>query len=98
MDARATARLAAPAIIMAAVLAGLARGKSVQAPLFNALARVAGIGASDAFLLVVPAVVRYAIPEASAGLYFGMALVVTFPFNIVFGLPLYYTGITIFWR
>lgn len=85
----------------------------ILAPLFNALvcallARMAGIGAPDAFLLVVlaasasyivvPAVVRYAIPEANAGLYFGMALVVTFPFNIVFGLPLYYTGIAAFWR
>ena len=41
--------------------------------------------------IVVPAVVRYAIPEARPSRYFTMALAVTFPFNIVLGIPLYYT-------
>jgi hypothetical protein len=38
---------------------------------------------------VVPAVVRYAIPEANPSLYFTMSLAITFPFNILLGLPLY---------
>jgi hypothetical protein len=37
----------------------------------------------------VPAVVRYAIPEANPSLYFTMSLAITFPFNILIGLPLY---------
>ena len=46
--------------------------------------------AASASYIVVPAVVRVAIPEANPGLYFGMALGLTFPFNVVFGIPLYY--------
>jgi uncharacterized protein len=37
----------------------------------------------------VPAVLRVAIPEASPSLYFGMSLGLTFPFNILLGIPLY---------
>jgi len=42
--------------------------------------------------------VRYAIPEASASVYFGMSLVITFPFNIVIGIPLYFTALAAVWR
>ena len=45
--------------------------------------------AASASYIVVPAVLRYAIPEAKAGLYFGMSLGITFPFNVLFGIPLY---------
>jgi len=38
---------------------------------------------------VVPAVIRHAIPEANPALYLGLSLGVTFPFNIVFGIPVY---------
>ena len=44
---------------------------------------------ASASYIVVPAVVRYAIPEANASLYFGLPIGITFPFNIVVGLPLY---------
>jgi hypothetical protein len=37
----------------------------------------------------VPAVLRQAIPEANPSLYFGMSLGLTFPFNILLGIPLY---------
>ena len=46
--------------------------------------------AASASYIVVPAVIRVAIPEANPGLYFGMALALTFPFNVVLGIPLYY--------
>ena len=52
--------------------------------------------AASASYIVVPAVVRVAIPEANPGLYFGMALGLTFPFNIVIGIPLYYQVIKLF--
>jgi hypothetical protein len=46
--------------------------------------------AGSASYIVVPAVIRYAIPEARPSRYFTMALGVTFPFNILIGIPLYY--------
>jgi hypothetical protein len=48
--------------------------------------------AASASYIVVPAVVRYAIPEARPSRYFTLALGVTFPFNIVIGIPLYYAA------
>lgn len=77
---------------------------ALLAPLAHAslalgLAALTGMRAGDAGLLMVlaasasyiavPAVVRHAIPEASPSLYFGMSLGLTFPFNILLGIPLY---------
>ena len=45
--------------------------------------------AASASYIAVPAVVRVAIPEANPTLYFGMSLGLTFPFNILLGIPLY---------
>lgn len=79
----------------------------LNAGLAAALARLGGLSLGDAFLLcilaasasyiVVPAVVRYAIPEANPSLYFGMSLVITFPFNIVVGIPLYHAVLGRLW-
>jgi hypothetical protein len=44
---------------------------------------------ASASYIAVPAVVRHAIPEANPSLYFGMSLGLTFPFNILLGIPLY---------
>jgi hypothetical protein len=44
---------------------------------------------ASASYIVVPAVLRYAIPEANPAIYFGLSLGITFPFNILVGLPLY---------
>lgn len=45
--------------------------------------------AASASYIAVPAVLRYAIPEANPSLYFGLSLGVTFPLNILFGIPVY---------
>ena len=45
--------------------------------------------AASASYIAVPAVIRHAIPEANPSLYFGMSLGLTFPFNILIGIPLY---------
>ena len=45
--------------------------------------------AASASYIAVPAVIRHAISEANPSLYFGMSLGLTFPFNILFGIPLY---------
>ena len=79
-------------------------GYALGAPLVHAslalsLAVLCGLSAGNATLLMVlaasasyiavPAVVRVAIPEANPSLYFGMSLGLTFPFNILVGIPLY---------
>ena len=46
--------------------------------------------AASASYIAVPAVIRHAIPEANPSLYFGMSLGLTFPFNILIGIPVYY--------
>ncbi len=45
--------------------------------------------ASSASYIAVPAVLRHALPEVNPGLYMGMSLGITFPFNIILGIPLY---------
>ncbi|MFO1323515.1 MAG: sodium-dependent bicarbonate transport family permease [Burkholderiales bacterium] len=82
-----------------ALLAYAALGPLVHASLALALAALAGLSpgngallmvlAASASYIAVPAVLRYAIPEASPSLYFGMSLGVTFPLNILLGIPLY---------
>ena len=79
-------------------------GYGIVAPLAHAALALAlcllfGVPQGDAALLMVlaasasyiavPAVLRFAIPEANPGLYFGLSLGVTFPLNIIFGIPLY---------
>jgi hypothetical protein len=44
---------------------------------------------ASASYIAVPAVLRNAIPEAKPALYFGMSLGLTFPVNILVGIPLY---------
>ncbi|WP_205882033.1 sodium-dependent bicarbonate transport family permease [Leeia aquatica] len=77
---------------------------AIGAPLCHAtlallLAKLLGLSAGDGGLLMVlaasasyiavPAVLREAIPEARPALYFGLSLGLTFPFNILLGIPLY---------
>ena len=45
--------------------------------------------AASASYIAVPAVIRHAIPEANPTRYFGMSLGLTFPLNILVGIPLY---------
>ncbi|MFN8117599.1 MAG: sodium-dependent bicarbonate transport family permease [Bacteroidia bacterium] len=49
---------------------------------------LAVLGASASYI-AVPAAMKIAIPKANPGLYLPMALAVTFPLNITFGMPLY---------
>jgi hypothetical protein len=80
-------------------------GFAIALPLFNATVAILvgsalGFQAGDVAMLavlassgsyiVVPAVVRFAIPEARPSRYLTMALAVTFPFNIILGIPLYF--------
>ena len=44
---------------------------------------------ASASYIAVPAVVKDAIPNANPAIYLGLSLGVTFPFNIIFGIPVY---------
>jgi hypothetical protein len=45
--------------------------------------------AASASYIAVPAVLRHAIPQANPSLYFGLSLGLTFPLNILLGIPVY---------
>lgn len=49
------------------------------------------LGASASYI-AVPAAMRLAIPEAKSGLSITLSLGLTFPFNLVIGLPLYFAA------
>jgi len=51
---------------------------------------VAVLGASASYIAVPPAV-RMAIPEANPSFYLTLSLGITFPFNVVVGIPLYHS-------
>ncbi|BAZ40778.1 hypothetical protein NIES4101_67390 [Calothrix sp. NIES-4101] len=53
---------------------------------------------ASASYIAVPAAMRITVPEANPSLYVSTALAVTFPFNIIVGIPLYLYAINLFWR
>jgi hypothetical protein len=66
----------------AGVIAAHAIGLSIGS------AAVFGIMAASASYIAAPAAVRIALPNADSGLSLGLALGVTFPFNLTIGIPL----------
>jgi hypothetical protein len=79
-------------------------GFSVLMPIFNAIvgiliAKVLGFSEGNSLLfavlcasasyIAVPAAMRMTVPEANPSLYVSMALALTFPFNIIIGIPFY---------
>jgi uncharacterized protein len=52
--------------------------------------------AASASYIAVPAAMKLANPKADEGLYVPMALAVTFPFNLTFGMPVYWMIIQLF--
>jgi hypothetical protein len=55
------------------------------------VALLAALGGSASYI-AVPAVMRSALPEANHGLSIAASLAVTFPFNVLVGIPLYIAG------
>jgi hypothetical protein len=46
---------------------------------------------ASASYIAVPAAMRMTVPEANPSLYISSSLGITFPFNIIIGIPLYMT-------
>lgn len=72
----------------------------INAVLSGALALLLGLSEGDALLLTVlgasasyiavPAAMRLALPEANPSIFLPMSLAITFPFNLLVGIPLYH--------
>ena len=54
-------------------------------------AAVLGAMVSSASYIAAPAAVRIALPEANPTFYLTASLGITFPFNVILGIPIYYT-------
>lgn len=75
-------------------------GAIVQGLVGLAAAWLLGVGPGDALLvailfgsasyIAVPAAMRLALPEANPSLYIALPMAVTFPFNILVGIPMYH--------
>lgn len=65
--------------LTAAWLAGMSQGGAI----------VLATLAASASYIVAPAAIRMALPEANPGLYLTASLALTFPFNLIVGIPLY---------
>jgi uncharacterized protein len=89
---------------------GFLIGFSILMPIANALigvviAKVLNMGEGNGLLfsvlcasasyIAVPAAMRMTVPEANPSLYVSMALALTFPFNIIVGIPIYLQALRI---
>lgn len=72
-------------LVHASIALGLS--KSLGLPLGDTILLM--VLAASASYIAVPAVLRHALPEVNPALYMGMSLGITFPLNIIFGIPLY---------
>ncbi len=87
-------------------------GFAIFMPVLNALigifiAKLIGMSPGNALLftvlwasasyIAVPAAMRMTVPEANPSLYISMALALTFPFNIIIGIPVYMAIINHIW-
>lgn len=90
--------LIAFAILIPILNAGLALGIARVIGLTQGNALLFAVLCASASYIAVPAAMRMTVPEANPSLYVSTALAVTFPFNIIVGIPLYLYGINLLWR
>jgi len=72
---------------VANAIIGIIIAKLIGIPQGNAL--LFAVLCASASYIAVPAAMRMTVPEANPSLYVSMALALTFPFNIIVGIPLY---------
>ena len=68
----------------------LAGGLALQLGLSEGDALLLTILGASASYIAVPAALRLALPEANPGVYLPMSLAITFPFNLLVGIPFYH--------
>lgn len=86
---KAGIRLIALAIVLPIVFGTVGVIAGSIAGLSEGGAMVLGAMAASASYIAAPAAVRVALPDADLGVSLGAAIGVTFPFNLVMGIPLY---------
>jgi hypothetical protein len=84
-----TGRLAGLAIVFPIINGTIGVTLGTAIGLDMASTAILGVLAASASYIAVPAAMRLSLPQADAGLYLAMSLGVTFPFNILFGIPLF---------
>ncbi len=84
-----TVPLALLAVLMPLLNASIGLGVALLIGLSGGTAAAFVILCASASYIAVPAAMRLALPNADAGLYLAMSLAITFPFNIIVGIPLY---------
>lgn len=94
---RAGYRAIGPALLLPPLQASLAIAVAWSLGLSQGDALLLAVLAGSASYIAVPAALRVALPEANPALYVTMALAVTFPFNILLGIPLYLALIQFLW-
>lgn len=67
----------------------VAIGASAALALSQGDAALMGVLAASASYIAAPAAMRIALPKADAGVYLSLSLGITFPFNLLIGIPLY---------
>ncbi len=77
--------------------AGLGIGLGALLDVSKGDALLLAVLCGSASYIAVPAAMRMALPKANPGLYVPMSLGVTFPFNVVIGIPLYLAAINLLW-
>lgn len=90
--------LIAFAIIVPLINAALGIGISYMLGISEGDALLFTILCASASYIAVPAAMRMAVPQANMSLLLPMALAVTFPFNIVIGIPTYFSIIQAIWK
>lgn len=86
---RAGARLVVLAVSLPLLFGALGAIAGTMAGLSSGGAAVLAIMAASASYIAAPAAVRVALPDADLGVSLGAAIGVTFPFNLVIGIPLF---------
>ena len=89
--------LAAFALVMPLINGALGLLLSYAAGLDVGNAFLMTVLAASASYIAVPAAMRSALPESNPGLFVTMSLAITFPFNIILGIPLYFQIINALW-
>ncbi|WP_028456373.1 sodium-dependent bicarbonate transport family permease [Chitinilyticum litopenaei] len=82
--------LAAVGIILPLLLSWVGIGFGLMMGLSTGGVTILGILAASASYIAAPAAMRMAVPQANPALSLGAALGITFPFNLLVGIPLYH--------
>lgn len=85
------------AVLAAVVHASLGIGLGWMLDLSKGDALLLAVLCGSASYIAVPAAAKLALPQANPGIYVPMSLGITFPFNVLVGIPIYLSVINFVW-